>query len=354
MMGAEAQNVEEYLVASPVQMKTLLEAGVHFGHQPRRWDPKMRPFIFTERNGIHIIDLQQTVRRLEEAMTWVRDFVANGGTLMFVGTKKQAQETIEEEAKRCGMPYVNRRWMGGMLTNFQTILQRIRRLEQLIQMREDGDIDRLPKKEGIKLMDELERLERLLGGMKKQYRTPQAIFIVDPHREQIAVAEARRSEINIVAMVDTNCNPDVIDYPVPANDDAIRAIRLLTGKIADAVLEGNAQREAALVDKDAEQADAEVDVEGLEARGVGGLVFTPDDFAPGESAEITPAAPAATAEPPAAGPNDPEAVPTPAAAPAASEAPAATAEAPGAGPSDPEAAATPGAAPAETTATTPS
>jgi small subunit ribosomal protein S2 len=275
-------------------MKTLLEAGVHFGHQTRRWDPKMRPFIFTERNGIHIIDLQQTVRRLEEAMTWVRDFTANGGTLLFVGTKKQAQETIEEEAKRCGMPFVNRRWMGGMLTNFQTILLRIRRLEQLIQMRDDGDIDRLPKKEGIKLLDELERLERLLGGMKKQYRTPQAIFIVDPHREQIAVAEARRSEINIVAMVDTNCNPDVIDYPVPANDDAIRAIRLLTGKIADAVLEGIAQREAEAVDRDAEQADAEVDVEAIEARSVGGLVFTPDDFAPGESAEIEPDARAAT------------------------------------------------------------
>jgi small subunit ribosomal protein S2 len=275
-------------VASPVQMKTLLEAGVHFGHQTRRWDPKMRPFIFTERNGIHIIDLQQTVRRLEDAMTWVREFAANGGTLMFVGTKKQAQETIEEEARRCGMPFVNRRWMGGMLTNFQTILNRIKRLEQLEQMRDDGDIDRLPKKEGIKLMDEFERLERLLGGMKKQYRTPQAIFVVDPHREQIAIAEARRSEINVVAMVDTNCNPDQIDYPIPANDDAIRAIRLLTGKIADAVLEGIAQREAAAVDRDAEAAEAEVDVDALEARAVGGLVFTPDDFAPGESAELAP------------------------------------------------------------------
>ena len=287
-------------MASPVQMKTLLEAGVHFGHQTRRWDPKMRQFIFTERNGIHIIDLQQTVRRLEDAMTWVREFVANGGILMFVGTKKQAQETIEEEARRCGMPFVNRRWMGGMLTNFQTILNRIKRLEQLEQMRDDGDIDRLPKKEGIKLMDELERLERLLGGMKKQYRTPQAIFVVDPHREQIAIAEARRSEINVVAMVDTNCNPDQIDYPIPANDDAIRAIRLLTGKIADAVLEGIAQREAAAVDRDAEEAAADVDVEELEARAVGGLVFTPDDFAPGESAELTPepraTAPAAPAE----------------------------------------------------------
>jgi small subunit ribosomal protein S2 len=284
-------------VASPVQMKTLLEAGVHFGHQTRRWDPKMRPFIFTERNGIHIIDLQQTVRRLEDAMSWVREFTANGGTLMFVGTKKQAQETIEEEARRCGMPFVNRRWMGGMLTNFQTIINRIKRLEQLEQMREDGDIDRLPKKDGIKMLDELERLDRLLGGMKKQYRTPQAIFVVDPHREQIAIAEARRSEINVVAMVDTNCNPDQIDYPIPANDDAIRAIRLLTGKIADAVLEGIAQREAAAVDRDAAAADAEVDVEALEAQAVGGLVFTPDDFAPGESAEVAPEPRAATRTP---------------------------------------------------------
>jgi small subunit ribosomal protein S2 len=312
-------------VASPVQMKTLLEAGVHFGHQTRRWDPKMRPFIFTERNGIHIIDLQQTVRRLEDAMTWVREFVANGGTLMFVGTKKQAQETIEEEARRCGMPFVNRRWMGGMLTNFQTILNRIKRLEQLEQMRDDGEIDRLPKKEGIKLVDELERLERLLGGMKKQYRTPQAIFVVDPHREQIAIAEARRSEINIVAMVDTNCNPDQIDYPIPANDDAIRAIRLLTGKIADAVLEGIAQREAAAVDRDAEEAAAEIDVEELEARAVGGLVFTPDDFAPGESAELTP---------------EPRTAVRAAATAAATEAPAAMAEAPAPNAETPKAEAT--------------
>src|SRR5215218_5755808 len=178
---------------SPIQMKTLLEAGVHFGHQTRRWNPKMKTFIFTERNGIHIIDLQQTVRKLEDAMAYVRDLSSEGGTLLFVGTKKQAQETIEEEASRCGMPFVNRRWLGGTLTNFQTILNRIRRLEQLDQMRDDGDIDRLPKKEGIKMLDELERLERLLGGMKKQNRTPQAIFVVDPHREQVAIAEARRS-----------------------------------------------------------------------------------------------------------------------------------------------------------------
>jgi small subunit ribosomal protein S2 len=297
MMGAEVEKrTRENLVASPVQMKTLLEAGVHFGHQTRRWDPKMRPFIFTERNGIHIIDLQQTVRRLEDAMTWVRDFVANGGTIMFVGTKKQAQETIEEEARRCGMPFVNRRWMGGMLTNFQTIINRIKRLESLNQMSEDGELDKLPKKEAIKLVDEMDRLERLLGGMKKQYRIPGAIFVVDPHREQIAIAEAHRSEIDVVAMVDTNCNPDQIDYPIPANDDAIRAIRLLTGKIADAVLEGTAQREAAANNRDAEAEAGDVDVDELESRAVGGLVFTPDDFAPGESAEVTPAAAAPAAE----------------------------------------------------------
>jgi small subunit ribosomal protein S2 len=267
-------------------MKTLLEAGVHFGHQTRRWDPKMRQFIFTERNGIHIIDLQQTVRRLEEAMNYVRDLVAGGGTILFVGTKKQAQETIEEEAKRCAMPYINRRWMGGTLTNFQTILTRIRRLEQLEEQREQGEFLRLPKKEAIKRQDEFERLERLLGGMRKQYRLPQAVFIVDPHREHIAVAESRRSEIPLVAMVDTNCNPDVIDYPVPANDDAIRAIRLLTGKIADAAIEGAQQREAQATDRDADLATG--DAEEYEGKPISGMVFTPDDFAPGESAEVEP------------------------------------------------------------------
>ena len=274
-------------MASPVQMKTLLEAGVHFGHQTRRWDPKMKHFIFTERNGIHIIDLQQTVRRLEDAMNWVRDLVAGGGTILFVGTKKQAQETIEEEAQRANMPYINRRWMGGTLTNFQTILTRIRRLEQLEQMRDAGDIDRLPKKEAIQVQDEMERLARLLGGMRGQYRTPQAIFIVDPHREQIAVAESQRSEIPIVAMVDTNCNPDVIDYPIPANDDAIRAIRLLTGKIADAAIEGAQSREAAAADREGVGA-AVTDAEEYEGKPVSGMVFTPDDFAPGESAEVQP------------------------------------------------------------------
>jgi small subunit ribosomal protein S2 len=230
---------------SPIQMKTLLEAGVHFGHQTRRWNPKMKPFIFTERNGIHIIDLQQTVRKLEDAMTYVRELSSDGGTLLFVGTKKQAQETIEEEARRCEMPCVSRRWLGGTLTNFKTIETRIRRLEELEQRRDMGDLERLPKKEASRLNDEMERLTRLLGGMRGRYRLPDALFIVDPHREEIAVAEARRTEIPIVAMVDTNCNPELIDHPIPANDDAIRAIRLLTAKIADAVIEGRGQREAA-------------------------------------------------------------------------------------------------------------
>jgi small subunit ribosomal protein S2 len=230
---------------SPIQMKTLLEAGVHFGHQTRRWNPKMKTFIFTERNGIHIIDLQQTVRKLEDAMTYVRELSARGGVLLFVGTKKQAQETIEEEAKRCEMPYINRRWMGGTLTNFQTILTRIRRLEELEQRREMGDFERLPKKEASRLDDEMERLNRLLGGMRGRYRLPEAIFVVDPHREHIAIAEAQRTEIPVVAMVDTNCDPDVIDYPIPANDDAIRAIRLLASKIADSVIEGRQQAESA-------------------------------------------------------------------------------------------------------------
>jgi small subunit ribosomal protein S2 len=248
-------------------MKTLLEAGVHFGHQTRRWDPKMKPFIFTERNGIHIIDLQQTVGRLSEAMNFVRDLAANGGVLLFVGTKKQAQETIEQEAARCGMPYVNQRWMGGMLTNFQTIQGRIRRLAELEAARDRGEFERRPKKEASELEEEIAKLNRLLGGMKMLGRLPDAVFVVDPNREAIAVAEARRLDLPLVAMVDTNCNPDVIDYPIPANDDAIRAIRLLTGKIADAVLEGIQRREAELskAEAEAEIAAAEGEVEEAEA-----------------------------------------------------------------------------------------
>lgn len=256
-------------MASPVPMKTLLEAGVHFGHQTRRWDPRMRQFIFTERNGIHIIDLQQTVRKLQEAMSYVRDLAANGGTLLFVGTKKQAQETIEEEAKRAGMPYVNQRWLGGTLTNFLTIQSRVRRLHELEARREVGDFDRLPKKEAAKLTEELNKLFRLLGGVRDMHRLPSAVFIVDPHREENAVRESRRLEIPIVAMVDTNCNPNLIDHPIPANDDAIRAIRLMTGKVADAIIEGRQQREAVLV----AQEDAEV-AEDAEAKVIDVAAFT--------------------------------------------------------------------------------
>ncbi len=224
----------------------------------------MKPFIFTERNGIHIIDLQQTVTRLGEAMNFVRELAAGGGVILFVGTKKQAQETIEQEAARCGMPYVNQRWMGGMLTNFQTIQSRIRRLAELEAAKERGDFVRLPKKEANELEEEIARLNRLLGGMKRLSRLPDAVFVVDPNREGIAISESRRLELPLVAMVDTNCNPDIIDYPVPANDDAIRAIRLLTGKIADAVLEGAQRREAELSKAEAEAEMAAAEGEAVE------------------------------------------------------------------------------------------
>jgi len=225
-------------------MKLLLEAGVHFGHQTRRWDPRMRPYIFTERSGIHIIDLQQTVTKLNEAYAFVRDVAANGGRILFVGTKKQAQEAIAEEATRCGMYYVNQRWPGGMLTNFSTILSRLSYLDTLEKRKAAGEFDRLPKKEVLKLEEEMAKLNRLLGGIRGINKLPDAVYIVDPHEENLAVAEARRLEIPIVALVDTNCNPDLIDWPIPANDDAIRAVKLLTSKIADAVLEGTALRQA--------------------------------------------------------------------------------------------------------------
>ena len=221
-----------------VSMKQLLEAGVHFGHQTRRWNPKMARYIFTERNGIYIIDLQKTVKKLDEAYNFVRDVAAEGGDILFVGTKKQAQESIRDEATRCGMHYVNARWLGGMLTNFRTIRKRIDRLEQLRTMSEDGTFDLLPKKEGVKLQLEIEKLEKFLGGVKNMQGLPKALFIVDPHKERIAVAEARKLNIPIVAIVDTNCNPDEIDYVIPGNDDAIRAVKLIAGTMANAVLEG--------------------------------------------------------------------------------------------------------------------
>jgi small subunit ribosomal protein S2 len=224
-------------------MKSLLEAGAHFGHQTRRWDPRMRPFIFTQRNGIHIIDLQQTVRRLEEASEWVADTVARGGTILFVGTKKQAQETIEVEAARCGMPYVNSRWLGGTLTNFTTIQGRIDHLVRLEDAIARGEYTRLPKKDILKIEEEIERLNHHFGGIKEMTKLPSALFVVDPGMEYIAVREANRTGTPVVAMADTNCNPDLLDYPIPSNDDAIRAVRLVTARIADAVLEGNQRRE---------------------------------------------------------------------------------------------------------------
>ena len=221
-----------------VSMKALLEAGVHFGHQTRRWNPKMRPFIFTERNGIHIIDLQQTVGRLEAATDFVRDTVSNGQQVLFVGTKKQAQATIETEAKRCSMPYVTNRWLGGTLTNFVTIQARCTHLRRREEARERGDYDVLHKKEALKIDKEIDKLNRHLSGIKEMPRLPGAVFIIDPDAEDIAVAESRRVDVPMIAMCDTNCDPDLIDYPIPANDDAIRAIKLITGRIADAALEG--------------------------------------------------------------------------------------------------------------------
>ena len=221
-----------------VSMKQLLEAGVHFGHQTRRWNPKMAEYIFTERNGIYIIDLQKTVKKVEEAYLFVRDVVEQGGEVLFVGTKKQAQESIKEEAERVGMYYVNSRWLGGMLTNFTTIKTRIERLAQLRKMEEDGTFDLLPKKEVIKLNLEIERLEKYLGGIKEMKKLPAVMFIVDPRKERNAVAEARKLHIPIVAIVDTNCDPDEIDYVIPGNDDAIRAVKLIASVMANAVLEG--------------------------------------------------------------------------------------------------------------------
>jgi small subunit ribosomal protein S2 len=223
---------------SYISMKQLLEAGVHFGHQTRRWNPKMRPYIFTERNGIYIIDLQKTVRKAEEACNFVRQLAADGGTLLFVGTKKQAQESVAEEARRCGQFYVNQRWLGGTLTNFATIKRRIQRLIELEELFASGDLSHLTKKEAARLERERARLEKFLGGIKGMNALPNAVYIIDPRKEHIAVSEARALGIPIIAIVDTNCDPDEIDYVIPGNDDAIRAVRLITSKIAEAYLEG--------------------------------------------------------------------------------------------------------------------
>jgi len=226
-----------------ISMKQLLEAGVHFGHQTRRWNPKMAKYIFTERNGIYIIDLQKTVRKVEEAYNFVRQLAEQGGTVLFVGTKKQAQDSVREEAERCGMFYVNQRWLGGTLTNFATIQKRIERLLQLEKMEEDGTFDVLPKKEVILLRKEKDRLQKFLGGIKGMRKLPDALFVIDPRKERIAVSEARKLGIPIIGIVDTNCDPDEIDYVIPGNDDAIRAVKLLTSKIADAIVEARQGQE---------------------------------------------------------------------------------------------------------------
>ena len=240
-----------------VSMKQLLEAGVHFGHQTRRWNPKMAEYIFTERNGIYIIDLQKTVKKLNEAYMFVRDIAAEGGDILFVGTKKQAQDSVKEEAEHCGMPYVNARWLGGMLTNFTTIRTRIARLNQLRAMRDDGTFELLPKKEVIKLNLEIEKLEKFMGGITGMKKQPAAMFIVDPRKERIAVAEAHRLGIPIIAIVDTNCDPDEIDYVIPGNDDAIRAVKLIVGAMADAVIEGRQGEQSAPEAEEATEEAAE-------------------------------------------------------------------------------------------------
>lgn len=244
---------------SVISMKQLLEAGVHFGHQTRRWNPKMAEYIFTERNGIYIIDLQKTVKKIEEAYFFVREVIMNGDSILFVGTKKQAQDSIRDEALRCGQFYVNARWLGGMLTNFRTIQQRIERLKQLEAMEQNGLFDVLPKKEVIKLRGEMEKLEKYLGGIKDMKKLPGALFVVDPRKERNAILEARKLGIPVVAIVDTNCDPDEVDYVIPGNDDAIRAVKLIASKIADAVIEANQGEQFSTGEADGEDKIHETD-----------------------------------------------------------------------------------------------
>ena len=247
------KNKEETKMANVISMKQLLEAGVHFGHQTRRWNPKMAEYIYTERNGIYIIDLQKTVRKVEEAYYFVRDIAAQGEDILFVGTKKQAQDSIKEEAERVGMYYVNARWLGGMLTNFKTIQKRIERLAQINKMEEEGTFDLLPKKEVIKLKAQRDKLEKYLGGIKDMKKLPGAMFVVDPRKEKIAISEAKKLGIPVVAIVDTNCDPDEVDYVIPGNDDAIRAVKLIASTMSNAIIEGR-QGEDAVVAEDAEEA----------------------------------------------------------------------------------------------------
>ncbi|GAA0435120.1 MAG: 30S ribosomal protein S2 [Bacillota bacterium] len=247
---------------SAISMKQLLEAGVHFGHQTRRWNPKMKKYIFTERNGIYIIDLQKTVKKVDEAYNYVKDVVADGGTILFVGTKKQAQDSVRDEATRSGMYYVNQRWLGGTLTNFQTIRKRINRLKDIERMEEDGTFEVLPKKEVVNLLKEKDRLVKFLGGIKEMNKLPDALFVIDPRKERIAIAEAHKLNIPIIGIVDTNCDPDEIDYVIPANDDAIRAVKLLTSKMADAILEVKQGEETEEVQEEQQEAtDSETEQE---------------------------------------------------------------------------------------------
>ena len=243
-----------------IQMKQLLEAGVHFGHQTRRWNPKMAEYIFTERNGIYIIDLQKTVKKIEEAYYFVRDIAAEGGNVLFVGTKKQAQDAIREEAERTGMFYVNARWLGGMLTNFKTIKRRIDRLYQLKKMNEDGTMELLPKKEVLKLNLEEERLEKFLGGIKEMKELPAAMFVVDPRKEKNAIAEAHKLGIPVIAIVDTNCDPEEADFPIPGNDDAIRAVKLIVSTIGNAILEGKQGEDFSVAETSEEVEDVSLDM----------------------------------------------------------------------------------------------
>ena len=243
-------------MANVISMKQLLEAGVHFGHQTRRWNPKMAPYIFTARNGIYIIDLQKTVKKVEEAYYFIRDIAASGKDVLFVGTKKQAQDSIKEEAERVGMYYVNNRWLGGMLTNFQTIEKRIARLAQINQMEEEGTFDLLPKKEVINLKNQRDKLEKNLGGIKDMKELPGAMFVVDPRKEKIAIAEAKKLGIPVVAIVDTNCDPDEVDYVIPGNDDAIRAVKLIASTISNAIIEGRQGEDALVVSEDVAEEEA--------------------------------------------------------------------------------------------------
>lgn len=258
-------------------IKQLLEAGAHFGHQTGRWHPRMKNYIFTKRNGIHIIDLEKTAVMLDKACAYIRDVVAGGGTILFVGTKKQAQESVQEEATRCGMYYVNQRWLGGMLTNFATIQARIDQLVRLEDQMARGELGRLTKKEVLKLGEKIERLNKQMGGFKEMTALPGAIFIVDPTKERIALAEAKRMAIPVVGIVDTNCNPDEIDHPIPANDDAIRAVKLICTKIADAVLEGKASVATAITTEVVEEKETVEAVGTQAAQAAEPLIFTPGE-----------------------------------------------------------------------------